>query len=61
MERSLIKRSEFIKDLPHNYKCSIPSIIQSNLIFEFSKYISDDHECEENNVKASHPGKSLMS
>ena len=59
MERSLLKRSELITSLPENYNCSIPKIIQSSLAFEFSKYNSKIDQCEENSIKASHPGKNL--
>ena len=59
----MIKRSEAISDLPIDYKLNIPIIVQSELIFDHSKYNNSSFtgEIEENNVKATHPGKLLKS
>lgn len=57
MERALIKRSHSIADLPSDFKLSIPDILQSDLVFENSKYLTGDgEENEENNVKSTHSG-----
>ena len=59
MQRSLIERSQSIVDLPFSYKLTIPDIVQSDYVFENSKYFSEDglNDNNENNIKATHPGK----
>lgn len=62
MERSLKKRSETITNLPQDYELTAPDIFQSDLVFGFSKYNSevDESLCEENSVKATHPGNKIV-
>jgi hypothetical protein len=59
MQRSLIERSQLIVDLPFSYKLTIPDIVQSDLVFENSKYFSEDdlNDNDAINIKATHPGK----
>ena len=63
MQRSLIERSQSIVDLPFSYKLTIPDIVQSDYVFENSKYFSKDglNDNNENNIKATHPGKKKFS
>ena len=60
MERSLVMRSNTLKDLAVNYTLSQPHITQADKIFEHSKYfrnphlLENDEENEDDTVKASH-------